>query len=106
MIGDNLSPAGGMRLRFSRTDHPVETLAVRVDADESSPAIAYSLDTGPGWSIGALGPGIGLALVEATFLADEIGESVAVHRTAAFTGADARSAGVGQSRHHPRPADR
>jgi ribonuclease BN (tRNA processing enzyme) len=96
MVGDrSVARIGGLRLGFSRTDHPVETLAVRIDPDDgSSPAIAYSSDTGPGWSVGALGDGIGVAVVEATFLAGDVGESTAVHRTAAFTGADARAAGV------------
>jgi ribonuclease BN (tRNA processing enzyme) len=98
MIGDrSVARVGGLRIEFSRTDHPVETLAVRVEPDDrSSPAIAYSADTGPGWSVAALGEGIGVAVVEATFLEKEVGESEAIHRTAAFTGADARSAGVGR----------
>ena len=84
---------GGLRVRCSRTDHPVETLAVRVDpVDGSSAGIAYSSDTGPGWSVAALGDGIGLAVVEATFLESDAPN--AVHRTAALTGADARVAGV------------
>jgi ribonuclease BN (tRNA processing enzyme) len=96
MVGDrSVVTIGTLRFQFSRTDHPVETLAVRVDpVDRSSPAIVYSADTGPGWSVSAFGDGIGLAMVEATFLQDEVGESEAVHRTAAFTGADARAAGV------------
>src|SRR5262245_5520144 len=35
---------GGLRVRFSLTDHPVETLAVRVDTDGRS--LLYSADTG------------------------------------------------------------
>ena len=42
----------------------------------------------------AFGDGIGVAIIEATLLADEVGESAAVHRTASFTGADAKAAGV------------
>jgi ribonuclease BN (tRNA processing enzyme) len=98
MVGDgSVARVGGLRLQFSRTDHPVETLAVRLD-DESgdSAPIAYSSDTGPGWSVGALGDDLGLAMVEATFLEGEVGASDAVHRTAAFTGADARASGVGR----------
>jgi ribonuclease BN (tRNA processing enzyme) len=57
----------GQRWRFSRTDHPVETLAVRVDADRRS--FAFSADTGPGWSLASLadGAGIDLAFIESTF---------------------------------------
>jgi ribonuclease BN (tRNA processing enzyme) len=96
MIGDrSVARVGGVTLRFSRTDHPVETLAVRVEREaRPSPAIGYSSDTGPGWSVGALGDGLGIGIVEATFLAANVGESAAVHRTAAQTGADARRAGV------------
>lgn len=97
MIGESsVIRIGSLRLRFSRTDHPVETLAVRVDRDDagSTPALVYSSDTGPGWSVAAFGEGIGLAVVEATLLEGYTGESAAVHRTAAFTGADARAAGV------------
>jgi ribonuclease BN (tRNA processing enzyme) len=91
----SVARVGGVKLRFSRTDHPVETVAVRAEVEGgSSKPIVYSADTGPGWSVGALGDDIGVALVEATFLAAEVGGSEAVHRTAAFTGADARAAGV------------
>ena len=60
---------GDLDLRFSRTDHPVETLAVRADSDGRS--IAYSADTGPAWSLAALGTGFDLAVVEATLDEDE-----------------------------------
>jgi ribonuclease BN (tRNA processing enzyme) len=98
MVGDgSVARIGGLRLAFSRTDHPVETLAVRVDDEAGgSGAIAYSSDTGPGWSLSRFGDGIDLAVVEATLLAAEVGESEGVHRTAAHTGADARAAGVGR----------
>lgn len=95
MIGDRSGAAvGDIRLRFSRTDHPVETLAVRADTGEGTPSIAYSSDTGPGWSLQALGQGIDLAIVEGTLLESATGPSTAVHRTAAFTGEDARAAGA------------
>ena len=45
---------GGMTFTFSRTDHIYETLAVRVD--EGGRSLGYSADTGPRWSLGALGP--------------------------------------------------
>jgi ribonuclease BN (tRNA processing enzyme) len=99
LIGDHsVARVGDLRLQFSRTDHPVETLAVRVDDEGSpgAPALAYSSDTGPGWSLAALGEGIGVAVVEATFLAGEVGEARALHRTAEQTGDDARIAEVGR----------
>jgi ribonuclease BN (tRNA processing enzyme) len=98
LIGDrSVARIGGLRLSFSRTDHPVETLAVRVDDEAGGTgSIGYSSDTGPGWSLAALGPGLDVAVVEATFLAGETGEAEAVHRTAAQTGADAKAAGIGR----------
>ena len=87
--GDTVT-AGTMTLTFSRTDHPVETLAVRVEAGGS--AIGYSSDTGPGWSLEALGPGLDLALCEATVPATEEGKMQ--HLSARQAGASARAAGV------------
>ena len=82
---------GDQRWRFSRTDHPVETLAPRVDSGGRS--FAYSADTASGWSIDQLGQGIHLALCEATFLeADRhLGAS---HLTAREAGAMASTAGA------------
>lgn len=99
LVGDgSVARLGALRMAFSRTDHPVETLAVRFDDERHAgvSALVYSADTGPGWSLAALGDGIGLAVVEATLLAAKVGEAEAVHRTAAQTGADARAAGVGR----------
>ncbi len=90
--GDDVE-IGGLGLRFSRTDHPPETLAVRVDADGRS--LAYSADTGPEWSFEALGTGIDLALCEATYLSDREGAGKS-HLSARQAGAMARDAGVGR----------
>lgn len=84
---------GGLRLRFSETDHYVETLAVRVDDPASGRSIAYSADTGPAWSIEQLGSGIDLVLCEATFATDEDGAGV-LHLSAHQAGAMAAAAGV------------
>ena len=81
---------GSLRLTFSRTDHPPETLAVRVDGGGRS--LGYSADTGPGWSLEALGPGLDLALCEASLPADHEGE--VAHLTAAQAGETARAAGA------------
>jgi ribonuclease BN (tRNA processing enzyme) len=83
---------GPMELSFSQTDHPVETLAVRVDAGGRS--FGYSADSGPGWSLEALGPGLHLALCEATFLRDREGSSP--HMSARQAGRTAGAAGVDQ----------
>jgi len=81
---------GPMRFRFSRTEHPVETLAVRVDCGGRT--LGYSADSGPGWSLEALGSGLHLALCEATFLQD--GEGGTLHMSARQAGATARAAGA------------
>lgn len=81
---------GSMTLAFSRTDHPPETLAVRVDGGGRS--FAYSADTGPGWSFDRFGDGIDLALCEATFLREHEGKTH--HLSARQAGEMARKAGV------------
>lgn len=58
---------GELRLRFVTTDHPVETLAVRIDHPSGS--IAYTSDTGAGLDGGLLDPdgtGVDLLIVEAS----------------------------------------
>lgn len=80
-----------LRLSFSRTDHGPETLAVRIDHDGAS--LAYSADTGPAWSLEAFGPGLDLALCEATFLRHQEGKFQ--HMSARQAGESARAAGVG-----------
>ena len=81
---------GGLHLTFSRTDHPPETLAVRVDGDGRS--LGYSADSGPAWSLSKLGPGLDLALCEATYLSDDEGR--AQHMSARQAGESGREAGV------------
>ena len=81
---------GGLELRFSRTDHPPETLAVRVGGEGRS--LVYTSDTGPAWSMAAFGAGPDLALSEATYLGDR--EGTAGHLSARQAGALARSAGA------------
>lgn len=58
---------GATGLRFSRTEHSAETLAVEI-ADSSRARLVYSSDTGPGWSPEAFGRPADLLLHEATFL--------------------------------------
>lgn len=83
---------GGLALTFSRTDHPPETLAVRVEGDGRS--MAYSADTGPRWSFDRFGAPVDLGLCEATFAPEHSGK--ARHMTAAQAGEMARLAGVGR----------
>lgn len=85
------SAIGGLTLTFSRTDHPPETLAVRID-DEVGASFGYSADTGPGWSLSELGTGLDLALCEASLAPGH--EREVQHLTAAQAGVSARAAGA------------
>ncbi len=89
--GDQIG-VGALTLSFRRTDHGPETLSVRVDGDGSS--VGYSADSGPAWSLEALGPGLDLALCEATYLRDNEGR--AQHMSARQAGTSGREAGVGR----------
>jgi ribonuclease BN (tRNA processing enzyme) len=91
--GDAVDVAG-MHLTFSRTDHGPETLAVRIDAEGRS--LGYSADTGPGWSLTDLGPGLHTALCEASFLADQEKVTRVRHISGRQAGEMARAAGVEQ----------
>ena len=85
---------GDLSVRFSRTDHPVETLAMRIEA--GGRVLGYSADTGPAWSFAALDPegaGFDLALCEAT-LAPHEADAVQHHLTATQAGAMADAAKV------------
>ncbi len=67
VAGGDERQVGDLRLRFVTTDHPVETLAVRIDHPSGS--IAYSSDTGAGLDGRALDPdgdGVDLFVVEAS----------------------------------------
>ncbi len=55
---------GDQRWSFAVTDHPVETLAVRVDSAGRS--FAFSSDTGPGWDFRSLGADIDVAMCDAS----------------------------------------
>ena len=79
-----------MTFTFSRTDHMVETLAVRLES--GGKVLGYSADSGAGWSMESLGPDIDLALCEATFLQDR--EGSVQHFSARQAGTTARAAGA------------
>ena len=87
--GDRVA-VDGLDIAFSRTDHGVETLAVRIDGGGGS--LGYSADSGPDWSLEALGPALDLALCEATLSSDEEGK--VQHMSARQAGASARDAGA------------
>ena len=82
---------GALDFTASVTDHPVETLALRIEAGGRS--LGYSADTGPGWSLDRLGP-VDLALCEATLRPEQAG--LAPHLTTTQAGASARAAGAGR----------
>jgi ribonuclease BN (tRNA processing enzyme) len=92
--GDRFS-VGALDLSVSRTEHYVETLAVRVDDRSTGRSLAYSADTGPGWSFSALGDGVDLALCESTYPTDAEAAGV-LHLSAGQAGAMAAAAGVGR----------
>jgi ribonuclease BN (tRNA processing enzyme) len=85
--------AAGLRFRLARTDHYVETLAVRVDDPASGASIAYSADTGPEWSFAEVARQVDLALCESTYPTDEEAAGV-LHLSARQAGVQARSSGV------------
>ena len=88
--GDALT-VGDIALGFSRTDHPVETLAVR--AESGGRSVIYSADTGPGWDPSGFGDGVDLFVCEATFRPDEEG---GVHLSARQAAGLARRLGAGR----------
>lgn len=79
----------GLRFTCAATDHPVETLAVRV-ADGRGRTLVYTADTGAEWSLASLGTGADVALCEATLADDEAGSFT--HLTAREAGEAARAA--------------
>jgi ribonuclease BN (tRNA processing enzyme) len=85
-----IAQLGPARWNWSRTDHPVETLASRVEV--GGRALAYSADTGPAWELSSLGEGIQLALVEATMTLQE--EGTIQHLSARQAGRTAAKAGA------------
>lgn len=90
-IGDGDRVAiGALVFTFSRTDHGPATMAMRIDGGGRS--IGYSADTGPGWSLAALGSGLDLALCEAT-IPREL-EGTIQHLSARQAGWSAREAGA------------
>ena len=91
MVGDrDAIQIGEVRVTFSRTDHGPETLAMRFDCEGKS--LGYSADSGPGWSLEAIGHGLDLALCEATL--DRSDEGRLDHLSARQAGAMAKAAGV------------
>jgi ribonuclease BN (tRNA processing enzyme) len=82
---------GGLTFGCSRTDHPVETVAVRIE-DDAGRVVAYSADTGPAWSLERFGGPIHLALCEASLAAGD--EHSFQHLSGRQAGRLARDAGA------------
>lgn len=90
VIGDGDSAqVGPATWTWSQTDHPVETLASRVEVGDR--ALGYSADTGAAWELSKLGRGITLALVEACLSLEA--EGIMQHLSARQAGATAAGAG-------------
>jgi ribonuclease BN (tRNA processing enzyme) len=87
--GDRVS-IGTLDFTFSQTDHGPETLGMRIDGAGRS--LGYSADTGPEWSLEALGDPLDLALCEATITPDK--EGTLQHLSARQAGSQARAAGA------------
>ena len=83
---------GDLGVRFGRTDHPVETLAVRVDGGGRS--LLYSADTGAAWDPVPLGTDVDVLLSEASLPTDE--ENRFEHLSGRQAGAYAHSLGAGR----------
>ena len=92
---------GGLRIRLDRTDHYVQTHAVRID-DRSGSSLLYSADTGPEWSFDRLGP-VDLAVVEATYGTDAEAEGIK-HLSAGQAGEMARAGRAPSPGAHPHVA--
>ena len=65
---------GDQRWSFATTDHPVETMAVRVDSGGRT--FAFSSDSGPGWDFRSLGEGIHVAMCDASHSRDSEGQGI------------------------------
>jgi ribonuclease BN (tRNA processing enzyme) len=81
---------GALDLSFHRTDHGVETLAVRIDG--GGRRLGYSADSGPGWSLAELGTGLDLVLCEASYTVEH--EGTADHMSGRQAGEQALRAGA------------
>ncbi len=91
VIGDGeRAELGPARWPWSVTDHPVETLAARVQV--GTRALGYSADTGAGWAFSSLGAGLTVALVEASLTTEA--EGSLQHLSARQAGAAAAAAGA------------
>lgn len=84
---------GDLNFSFSLTDHPVETLAIRVESGGVS--VAYSADTGPGWSPADFGLPIDVLVYETSLPVDFEGRDIP-HVSGREAGIRAAAANIGR----------
>ena len=92
VTGGDQVDVSSIRFTFSRADHGPETLAMRIDSSTDGRSIGYSADTGPAWSLEALGAGLDLAVCEATLPLEMEGDMQ--HLSARQAGQSAADAGA------------
>ncbi len=68
--GDRRRRSRDTQLRFSRTDHPLPTVAVEIE--QGGKRLVYTADTGPSGASSTFRPGADLVLSEATYQHDDI----------------------------------
>jgi ribonuclease BN (tRNA processing enzyme) len=81
---------GSLQARFGATDHGTPRWPCAWPT--RAPTLAYSADSGPGWSVEELGSDIGTFLCEATYTQDREGSFL--HLSGREAGTMARAAGV------------
>lgn len=85
---------GSMRLRFASTNHPVATVATRLEA--GGVALVYSGDSGPGGGLPGLAAGCDVLLCEATIAGERTDSTYPYHLTAFEVGELATIVGAGR----------
>jgi ribonuclease BN (tRNA processing enzyme) len=81
---------GSLEVQFGATDHGTPTLAVLLV--DGNATLAYSADSGPGWTVAEFGRPIEVFLCEATYTREE--EGSLLHLSGRQAGAMACAAGV------------
>jgi len=94
MIMDAGLQIGGLRLTFARTNHPVETYAIRVSGGKAS--VTYSADTGVCAGLVELARGTDLLLCESAQPDGDLAYPPNLHLTGFQAGEHAAAAGVGR----------
>jgi ribonuclease BN (tRNA processing enzyme) len=81
---------GQLEIRITATDHGIATRAIALSHGDAT--LAYSADSGPGWSVEAFHRPIGTFLCEATYTQEKEGSML--HLSGRQAGAMAAAAGV------------